>query len=194
MPSPRSAESTGAGTDAVAAHDTVGRLVQRDAEQHVLQHIVFDQQFLAFGHDGAVDGVVRIAAAAQGQAPDSDAVSLDGEHRAATAGIDNDLAVAFHRERFVDDGRAAVLAWRQAQGGAGQRRVEPGLQRLVGQGWKGQAKDWQDEEKVNAHRAGIVLPTPGLTPQPASILAKWWAIPSTRSLRWPMRWRRARRG
>jgi hypothetical protein len=121
----------------------------------ILQHIVLDQQFLAFGHDGAVDGV-RIAAAAQGQAPDSDAVSLDGEHRAATAGIDNDLAVAFHRERLVDDGRAAVLAWRQAQGGAGQRRVEPGLQRLVGQGWKGQAKDWQ-ERKGECASGGIVL-------------------------------------
>jgi hypothetical protein len=44
-------------TNAVVAHDAVIRSVQRNAEQHVFNDIILDQQIVALGHQAAVDGL-----------------------------------------------------------------------------------------------------------------------------------------
>ena len=104
-------------TDAVGTHDAVRYLVQRNAEQDILDHVVLDQQIVALGHQAAVERIVRIAATAQGQAAQGHVVGPDGEDGALAAGIDDHLAAAVESQWPGNDRRPRVGSRWQADPG-----------------------------------------------------------------------------
>ena len=93
---------------------------------------MFDQQVIAFGHDAAINLVVRTAAATQGQAAQGDVVGFYGEDGALLASVDHHLAFTFKSQRFADHGRPLISAGGEADGGTGEGGVEPGLEGLGG--------------------------------------------------------------
>ena len=104
--------------DAVAAHDAVVDLFEVDAEQTVVDHVVFDHVVIATYIEAGVVGIVRVAGTGQSQAANDRIAGIQHHDRPLVAGINGHLAAAVNGNWLVDGYRASVDAGRRFQDGA----------------------------------------------------------------------------
>ncbi|MEI2776426.1 MAG: hypothetical protein V9G19_10740 [Tetrasphaera sp.] len=125
--------------DRVAADDAVGRLLQVDAKERVLDAVVLQHRVGAGGANARVLAVERLARPAHLKAAHRHVRRGDAHHVAAAVTLDHRPALAFQRERLVDEERRSVGSRQHDQRVARLRPRRCGLA-----GWRGRtaASPW----------------------------------------------------
>ncbi len=156
------------GTDPVAPDHVAFRLLQVDAEQAVVDHVVLHDVEVSAHLDTRIEVVVGVARVHQAQPLHLCPVSVEQDDCALPAIVDGHLAAAIDGHGLVHHHRAGIDAGRRRQHAAGFRGIHQGLQGRVfrrgrtfffGTGYaQRHCQEQRQEQKPSAKcRHGIVL-------------------------------------